>query len=276
MEIMESLDKKLKIFNGEQDLSTIPISELEELSSSLTKSYQTIAFSQALATLKKGRRASDVVYSFGAPSVKEYGHSHHAVSHRKKTSLKVMPPKAAQKPQVSLELQKLEEFAQLFSQLDISSMKSKILEMEDEYKGIIEQGATLAQELTELKENLTKTENELLETENLRLQKEKALKQMTGEADLSLLSTPKLNELSSKISNLQKQVAMAQAFTEIQRTSPFYSDPTDANCVVCFERPRDVILIPCKHTFCKMCSDVVRICPTCRKRIQERQPLETA
>jgi hypothetical protein len=33
---------------------------------------------------------------------------------------------------------------------------------------------------------------------------------------------------------------------------------------VCFDNDKRCAIIPCGHTFCRMCVDKVTLCPTCR------------
>jgi hypothetical protein len=41
-------------------------------------------------------------------------------------------------------------------------------------------------------------------------------------------------------------------------------------CVVCLEREREVVLHPCRHyCLCIECSDRLRQCPMCRRRIED-------
>jgi hypothetical protein len=43
-------------------------------------------------------------------------------------------------------------------------------------------------------------------------------------------------------------------------------------CSICFENPKNVIFIPCGHSFCKECSDkFVDVCCICRQRIDRKQ-----
>jgi hypothetical protein len=48
-------------------------------------------------------------------------------------------------------------------------------------------------------------------------------------------------------------------------------------CAVCWERPRDVVLLPCLHYFlCKKCSSRLSRCSVCRKRTIQAIDIETA
>ena len=48
-------------------------------------------------------------------------------------------------------------------------------------------------------------------------------------------------------------------------------------CVVCFERPREVVLRPCNHAcVCAVCRRNLGGCPICRGRIEETVTLEYA
>ena len=48
-------------------------------------------------------------------------------------------------------------------------------------------------------------------------------------------------------------------------------EPDEHLCVVCFEEPREIALIPCGHRhLCAFCADKVTACPTCRKEVQGR------
>jgi hypothetical protein len=48
------------------------------------------------------------------------------------------------------------------------------------------------------------------------------------------------------------------------------SDDSDGNCCVCWERSPQVVLVPCGHTLCKICSDLLSECPKCRGAIADR------
>ena len=44
----------------------------------------------------------------------------------------------------------------------------------------------------------------------------------------------------------------------------------DASCVVCLERPRAVVLLPCRHlSMCALCAAGVSTCPICRSAVEE-------
>lgn len=48
---------------------------------------------------------------------------------------------------------------------------------------------------------------------------------------------------------------------------------TDTLCCVCYDKPKSMLLLPCRHLcLCSHCSllDAVRTCPICRSRIQDR------
>lgn len=48
---------------------------------------------------------------------------------------------------------------------------------------------------------------------------------------------------------------------------------TDSLCCVCYDKPKSMLLLPCRHLcLCSDCSllDAVRACPICRGRIQDR------
>lgn len=46
-----------------------------------------------------------------------------------------------------------------------------------------------------------------------------------------------------------------------------------SECVVCIDRARDAVLVPCGHNFCMVCAEGVvargDACPTCRGRVRE-------
>uniref|UniRef100_A0A914E458 RING-type domain-containing protein n=1 Tax=Acrobeloides nanus TaxID=290746 RepID=A0A914E458_9BILA len=42
-------------------------------------------------------------------------------------------------------------------------------------------------------------------------------------------------------------------------------------CCICMENNRDTILVPCgHHQFCNECAEKVKICPICRRAIEEK------
>jgi len=47
-----------------------------------------------------------------------------------------------------------------------------------------------------------------------------------------------------------------------------YINPNE--CVICLERKRDKLTMPCRHySMCGKCSDKLKICPICRAGIKE-------
>ena len=54
-------------------------------------------------------------------------------------------------------------------------------------------------------------------------------------------------------------------------------DDDDNICVVCWNAPRSVVLVPCGHLcMCRTCSEQLKQCPTCRQEIQLRQRVFSA
>ena len=44
----------------------------------------------------------------------------------------------------------------------------------------------------------------------------------------------------------------------------------DASCVVCLARPREVVLLPCRHlSLCAVCAASVSVCPMCRGAVED-------
>ena len=51
---------------------------------------------------------------------------------------------------------------------------------------------------------------------------------------------------------------------------PAVGEGGDASCVVCLERPRAVVLLPCRHlSMCALCAAGVSTCPMCRSAVEE-------
>ena len=49
-----------------------------------------------------------------------------------------------------------------------------------------------------------------------------------------------------------------------------YSSHGRTSCVVCLERPRAVVLLPCRHlSMCALCAAGVSTCPMCRSAVEE-------
>ena len=47
---------------------------------------------------------------------------------------------------------------------------------------------------------------------------------------------------------------------------------TTFNCIVCFDKPRAVLVLPCGHfVMCSQCASEIAMCPTCRNCIDERK-----
>ena len=44
----------------------------------------------------------------------------------------------------------------------------------------------------------------------------------------------------------------------------------DKVCIICLYRPKKVIFTPCGHTACEACGASLRLCHTCRNRIEDR------
>lgn len=52
------------------------------------------------------------------------------------------------------------------------------------------------------------------------------------------------------------------------------SADTDANCVICMDKPRAIAFIPCGHvSTCESCSSALSQCPLCRQNITTKQKL---
>ena len=44
----------------------------------------------------------------------------------------------------------------------------------------------------------------------------------------------------------------------------------DVSCVVCLARPREVVILPCRHlSLCAVCAAGVSMCPMCRGAVEE-------
>jgi hypothetical protein len=51
---------------------------------------------------------------------------------------------------------------------------------------------------------------------------------------------------------------------------PAVGEGDDPSCVVCLERPRAVVLLPCRHlSMCALCAAGVSTCPMCRSAVEE-------
>jgi E3 ubiquitin-protein ligase MUL1 len=54
----------------------------------------------------------------------------------------------------------------------------------------------------------------------------------------------------------------------------FDSENTGETCVVCLDRPRDVVILDCGHIcVCKLCAEQVTECPVCRRNIARLLPI---
>ena len=47
------------------------------------------------------------------------------------------------------------------------------------------------------------------------------------------------------------------------------SSSMPVDCPICFEQPRDTLLMPCGHLLCKGCSEKMGACPICRAEVRE-------
>ena len=46
------------------------------------------------------------------------------------------------------------------------------------------------------------------------------------------------------------------------------------SCIICLERPRDVVLLECGHVYtCKQCTERLQMCPVCRHKIDRFVPI---
>ena len=63
-----------------------------------------------------------------------------------------------------------------------------------------------------------------------------------------------------------------EAFAEIKRLKRERDEAQDRNeCVVCMERPRAVVFLPCEHcAVCASCAAALQECPNCRATITTR------
>ena len=61
--------------------------------------------------------------------------------------------------------------------------------------------------------------------------------------------------------------AAAAATNALDVAPPAASEPEgDSSCVVCLERPRSVVLLPCRHLgLCETCAPGLATCPLCRE-----------
>ncbi|XP_055327711.1 uncharacterized protein LOC129580957 isoform X2 [Paramacrobiotus metropolitanus] len=63
--------------------------------------------------------------------------------------------------------------------------------------------------------------------------------------------------------------AEQQTYENFEATSDICDKAKD--CIICMEEPAEMAFIPCGHIkTCTPCSDLVMLCPVCRKRIRNR------
>lgn len=81
-------------------------------------------------------------------------------------------------------------------------------------------------------------------------------------------------DLQSKQSVLDEELAILQNFIVIGMNEIIPKGTVKQNvCTVCIERSFDTVLIPCGHTYCKVCSATFSNCPLCRTSIEKKNKL---
>jgi hypothetical protein len=89
------------------------------------------------------------------------------------------------------------------------------------------------------------------------------------------LSNDKIDELESldyAINNLNTKLIADSRDIKTNLVNLENNIKGKYECSICFENPKNVMYIPCGHSFCKECSDkFVDECCICRQRIVKRQ-----
>jgi hypothetical protein len=167
--------------------------------------------------------------------------------------------------QKSLEEYAAAELEVFISPVSISQLESEIGEqVAIDSKEILEQQLKIAQYYTPelfrfLLDKITNA-NQKIQTleEQIELQKDYNEKQLQ---ELALLAADELVPMEVKVKRLEKRA---------QRMKERLSQEVDSSkCVICFERKRDTVIMPCSHfAVCRDCgSQLKNRCPICRESI---------
>ncbi|XAR65385.1 hypothetical protein NMG60_11009496 [Bertholletia excelsa] len=79
------------------------------------------------------------------------------------------------------------------------------------------------------------------------------------------------SDLAEEIWRLQAALCEQREITKFRQLEYEKLQNEKILCRVCFERPINVVLVPCRHhVLCSMCSEKCKRCPICRVSIEER------
>lgn len=91
-----------------------------------------------------------------------------------------------------------------------------------------------------------------------------------SDEEFSSLSDTEINQLRHSIDQAKRQTFLSQKNLDvaIERLTQVMCSRL---CIVCTERPTNVVLMPCLHRqVCEICAPRIAICPVCSVRIQNR------
>ena len=161
------------------------------------------------------------------------------------------------------------ELAMTLYQLRISEQKN-LSELDD-----------TKEQLVGLEDQLENSKRAVEELKNKRMELEKELKDSKRTKNELLDTKTKLRTSQAKIKELEEQLEKSeQAMNDLlenesssqQLSEERGRDSGDSMCVICLDKPRGMILIPCGHVC--VCSDCVNKlgdkCPICRKNITKK------
>eukprot|EP00798_Chlamydomonas_sp_ICE-L_P029755 gene29755-biopygen4378 len=92
---------------------------------------------------------------------------------------------------------------------------------------------------------------------------------MTGQQDV--IASQDLETLEPLLAKVDLGCLMKAVLEKRVQREVYEALQAASECSVCLSAPKDTGLDPCGHTICRSCSDLVQVCPTCRKPISDRR-----
>jgi hypothetical protein len=107
--------------------------------------------------------------------------------------------------------------------------------------------------------------------QQLQFLEQKCEKQMKGCSNFTGIDLPK--KAPERPAELENAIKSLQKIIDNLRGKLIEEYKSQIVCSICFEHPRDKVLIPCGHCFCGKCADRFETCPHCRKKVKHLQKI---